>query len=63
MAEMTRAEADAYWAKYFHDRAKLLEAENLHLWSTLTDVLDDLEHRDEVSALDRLRTALALRKV
>ncbi len=26
MAEMTHAEADAYWARYFHDKTKRLEA-------------------------------------
>ena len=35
MAEMTRSEADAHWARHFHDKAKGLAAEN-HL---LRDVL------------------------
>ena len=27
MASMTKSEADAYWARFFHDKAKRLEAE------------------------------------
>lgn len=28
---MTRAEADAHWARHFHDKAKRLQAENQRL--------------------------------
>jgi hypothetical protein len=35
MTEVTKQEADAYWARYFHDKAKRLEAENERLRAAL----------------------------
>lgn len=65
MAEMTRQEADASWAKYFHDKAKRLESENERLKSELALARGTAGSEKEVeryrtwirSLLDNLRSA------
>lgn len=43
MAEMSREEADAHWAKHFHDKAKQLEAENERLREQLRIATEQLQ--------------------
>jgi cell division protein FtsB len=50
---MSREEADAHWAKHFHDKAKQLEAENerlraenAHLRASVTELCNLLHGTD-----------------
>jgi hypothetical protein len=52
MAEMTRAEADAHWARHFRDKSERLEAENARLREQLRIATELLERFAEQRGKD-----------
>jgi hypothetical protein len=57
MPEMTRAEADAYWARHFHAKARRLAAENERLRTILLAFVRAYANAD---GLDRDGTEIQL---